>query len=169
VANRTQGGGAVIWGGLRDIDQIQDIPNLQIYYRGTHPTGIRNYLMAGYNRPVRIGEAVCMPGDLVFGSAGGIAFIPAHLAEKTIIDAEINHVKDFFGFERLRERKYTAAQIDQMPWPKNIWDDFKEWFKVSEQANDFLYLEEEFDKVIEDEKNGINLRKTRNRQGLPWN
>ena len=110
-----------------------------------------------------------MPGDVVFGSSGGIAFIPAHLAEKTAIDAEISHVKDFFGFERLKEQKYTPAQIDQIPWPGNIWEDFKQWFKVSEQTKDYRYLEKEFDKVIENEKNGVFPRRTRSRQGLPWN
>jgi regulator of RNase E activity RraA len=42
VANRTQGGGAVIRGGIRDIDQIIHIPTLQIYHRGTDPTPIRD-------------------------------------------------------------------------------------------------------------------------------
>jgi regulator of RNase E activity RraA len=169
VANRTQGGGAVIWGGIRDIDQIQDIPNLQIYYRGTHPTAIRDYLMAGYNRPTKIGKALCLPGDVVFGSAGGVAFIPPHLAEQTVIDAEISHVKDIFGFLRLKEQKYTAAQIDQSPWPVNILADFKEWFANSEASKEYRHLEGELDKVIEEQKNGVNPRRHRSRNGLPWN
>ena len=169
VANRTQGGGAIVWGGIRDVDQIQDIPNLQIYYRGSHPSPIRDYLMAGYNRPVRIGEAVCMPGDVVFGSSGGIAFIPAHLAEQTVVDAEITHVKDIFGFQRLKEQKYTTSQIDKNPWPDNIFDDFRQWFKTSEQAKDYRHLEKDLDIAIENQKKGINPRRTRHRQGLPWN
>ena len=43
------------------------VASTQIYYRGTHPTPIRDYVMTGYNAPCRIGEAICMPGDVVFG------------------------------------------------------------------------------------------------------
>jgi regulator of RNase E activity RraA len=141
VANRTQGGGAVIWGGIRDIDQIVDIPNLQIYHRGTDPTPIRDYVMTGYNRPTRIGAAVCMPGDVVFGSAGGVCFIPAHLVEETVDSAEKSHVIDVFGFQRLKERKYTPAEIDQSPWPKNIWEDFLGWLKKDPSVKDYLHLD----------------------------
>jgi regulator of RNase E activity RraA len=140
VANRTQGGGAVIWGGIRDLDQIIHIPNLQIYYRGSDPTPIRDYVMTGYNRPCRIGEAVCMPGDVVFGSAGGVCFVPAHLAEETVDDAEKSHCYDVFGFQRLKERKYTPAQIDQSPWPAETWNDFIDWFAKSEEVKAYRHL-----------------------------
>jgi regulator of RNase E activity RraA len=140
VANRTQGGGAVIWGGIRDIDQVIKIPNLQIYYRGYHPTPIRDYVMTGFNRPVRIGEATCMPGDIVFGSAGGVCFVPAMFAEDAVDAAEKSHVIDIFGFQRLREQKYTASEIDQGPWPKNMWEDFLEWFKHDPEAQKYGYL-----------------------------
>jgi regulator of RNase E activity RraA len=145
VANRTQGGGAVIWGGIRDIDQVIRIPNLQIYYRGTHPTPIRDYVMTGYNRPTRIGEATCMPGDIVFGSAGGVCFVPAQFAEQAVDAAEKSHVIDIFGFQRLKERKYTASEIDQSPWPKNIWEDFLAWFKQDSEAQKYGYLNWEND------------------------
>jgi regulator of RNase E activity RraA len=145
VANRTQGGGAVIWGGIRDIDQVIRIPNLQIYYRGTHPTPIRDYVMTGYNRPTRIGEATCMPGDIVFGSAGGVCFVPAQFAEQAVDSAEKSHVIDIFGFQRLKERKYTASEIDQSPWPKHIWEDFLAWFKKDGEAQKYGYLNWEND------------------------
>jgi hypothetical protein len=125
--------------------------------------------MAGYNRPTKIGKALCLPGDVVFGSAGGIAFIPPHLAEQTVIDAEISHVKDIFGFQRLREQKYTAAQIDQNPWPVDILADFKEWFASSEDSKAYRHLEDELDRIIEAQKRGVSPRKHRNRNGLPWN
>ncbi|GHT58551.1 hypothetical protein FACS1894109_12940 [Spirochaetia bacterium] len=145
VANRTQGGGAVVWGGIRDLDQIKNIPNLQIYHRGSDPTPIRDYVMTGYNRPTRIGSAVCMPGDVVFGSAGGVCFIPAHLVEETVDSAEKSHVIDVFGFQRLKERKYTPAEIDQSPWPKNIWLDFLDWLKKAPEVKDYLHLNWEND------------------------
>jgi regulator of RNase E activity RraA len=166
VANRTQGGGLVVWGGIRDVDQIKKIPNFQIYYRGSHPTPIRDYVMTGYNRPCQIGNAVCMPGDVVYGSAGGVAFIPAHLAQETVESAERSHIKDIFGFQRLREHKYTAAQIDVNPWPAEILADFLNWFHTTKEVEAFSYLN--FDKEIEDQKNGINLSMKRYNGGLPY-
>jgi regulator of RNase E activity RraA len=140
VANRT-GCGAVVWGGIRDVDQVIKIPNLQIFYRGSDPTPIRDYVMTGYNRPAKIGEAVCMPGDIVFGSAGGVVFVPAHMAEEAVDAAEKSHVIDMFGFIRLKERKYTPAAIDALPWTPEMWADFLAWFKADSEAQKYHYLD----------------------------
>ena len=167
VSNKTKNGGAVIWGGIRDLDQVQEIPNLQMYYRGTHPTAIRDYLMAGYNRPCMIGSAICMPGDVVFGSSEGVVFVPAHLAQETVDSAEKSHIRDIFGFQRLEERVYTAAQIDVNPWPAELWADFLNWFKTNPDMKEFQYLN--FEQEIEDQKNGVNPFQKRHRGGLPYN
>ena len=166
VARRTQGGGAVIWGGIRDLDQVKKIDNLQIYYRGAHPTAIRDYVMTGYNRPTLIGGAVCMPGDIVFGSSQGVVFIPAHLVEETVELAEKSHIRDEFGFERLREQRYTATAIDS-PWTDEMNEDFLEWFKVSPKTQEYQYLD--FKADIEQQKRGeLPLFTKRARQGLAW-
>lgn len=144
VKNKTKRGGAVVWGGIRDLDQVKKIEGIQIYYRGTHPTPIRDYVMTGYNAPCRIGEATCMPGDVVFGSAEGVVFIPAHLAEKTVDNAEKSHLKDDFGFERLKQGVYSATEVDAN-WTDAMWEDFMGWFKTSEIAANFQYLNWEED------------------------
>ena len=61
----------------------------------------------GYNTPCRIGHAICLPGDVVYGCQSGVYFIPAHLAEEVVNDAERVHVKDMFGFQRVREGRYN--------------------------------------------------------------
>ena len=38
IKNRTKTGGAVVWGGIRDLEQIEGIEGLQVYYRGVDPT-----------------------------------------------------------------------------------------------------------------------------------
>ena len=144
LKNKTKRGGAVVWGGIRDLDQVKKIEGIQIYYRGTHPTPIRDYVMTGYNAPCRIGEAICMPGDVVFGSNEGVVFVPAHLAEKTVDSAEKSHLKDDFGFERLKQGVYTATEIDAN-WSDEMWKDFQGWFKTSEIAAPFQYLDWEED------------------------
>ena len=139
VGIKTKRVGAVVWGGIRDLDQVKKIEGIQIYHRGTHPTPIRDYIMTGYNSPCRIGEAICMPGDVVFGSNEGVLFVPAHLAEKTVDNAEKSHLKDDFGFERLKQGVYSATEIDAN-WSEEMWQDFLNWFKTSEIAANFQYL-----------------------------
>ena len=139
IRTRTKNGGAVIWGGVRDLQQIVEIEGLQIYYRGVDPTGIGNCSMTGYNMPCRIGQAICMPGDVVLGTISGVIFIPAHLAETVVIRAEKNHVKDIFGFDRLKSGTYTTAQIDR-PWTAAMMEDFVSWFDRDPRAERYRHL-----------------------------
>jgi regulator of RNase E activity RraA len=128
ISRRTKRGGAVIWGGIRDVQQVMEITNIQVYYRGNDPTPIRDVTLTGFNVPCRIGTAICMPGDLVLGTPAGVIFIPPHLAEDCCVKAEKVNVRDRFGLQRLREGKYTTAQIDSL-WSHEIWMDFHAWRK----------------------------------------
>ena len=56
-------------------------------------------------------------------------FIPPHLAEPCVIEAEKSHVRDLFGFERLSEKRYTTAQIDTA-WTLAMWLDFMDWIRT---------------------------------------
>lgn len=47
--NRTKTGGAVIWGGIRDVEQMKKVPDVQVYYRGIDPTPIREFVMKDWN------------------------------------------------------------------------------------------------------------------------
>ena len=139
IRTRTKTGGAVIWGGVRDLQQIAEMENFQIFYRGTDPTGIGNCSMTGYNMPCRIGQAICMPGDVVLGTISGVIFIPAHLAETVVVRAEKNHVRDIFGFDRLKSGTYTTAQIDRM-WTVAMMEDFLDWFEKDPRAAEYHHL-----------------------------
>lgn len=136
IKTRTETGGAVIWGGIRDLEQIVEIEDFQVYYRGVDPTPIGDVMMSGMNVPARIGHAVCLPGDIVHGSISGITFIPAHLAEYVAASAEKSHVKDIFGFERLKQDVYTSAQIDNA-WTLEMMEDFLGWYKSAGEAKKY--------------------------------
>ncbi len=43
---RNENGGAVIWGGVRDTEQMKRVENNQVYYRGIDPTPIRDFITA---------------------------------------------------------------------------------------------------------------------------
>ena len=139
IRTRTKTGGAVIWGGVRDLQQIVKIDGLQIYYRGVDPTGIGNCVMTGYNLPCRVGQAVCMPGDVVLGTMSGVIFIPPQHAEMVVERAEKNHVRDIFGFDRLKSKTYTTAQIDTR-WTLPMMEDFLQWFETDPRAEEYRHL-----------------------------
>lgn len=129
VAART-GRGQIIYGGIRDLQQIEEIENLQTYYRGIDPTPIRDVTLIGMNIPCRIGGAICLPGDVVLGTSSGITFIPPHLAEECCLVSERTRLRDMFGFERIREGRYSSADIDVHQWAPEIEADFREWRKT---------------------------------------
>ena len=153
IRTKTKTGGAVIWGGIRDMEQIVKIDGIQVYYRGIDPTGIGDVTMTGFNVPTRIGKATCLPGDIVLGTISGVIFIPAHLAEEVVVGAEKSHVRDIFGFQRLDEKKYTTAQIDAR-WTYDMWEDFINWFNTDEKAVEYRHLtwEEELKEAAEYQK-----------------
>lgn len=140
-AKSKPGGGAVIWGGIRDLEQVRAIGNFQVYYRGVDPAYINDEMMVGYNLPCRIGNAVCVPGDVVLGTPEGVIFIPPHLAEEIAIAGEKTKIKDVFGMERLAQKVYDGADIDASVWNKTIMDDFLRWFQVSPEAKSFQHLD----------------------------
>ena len=141
LKNKTKTGGAIIWGGIRDVEQMKKVEGVQVYYRGIDPTPIRDFVMIGYNTPTRIGNAICMPGDVVFGAGGGILFIPAHLVGEVVDGAVKTQVKDLFGFEMISQNKFTTAQIDKNTWTKEMLDLLIEFIKTDDRAAEYRDLD----------------------------
>lgn len=131
TAVRAQGGGGlVIDGGIRDTQRIYELPDINVFCRGFDPTGIRYLTLISLNGPTRIGQATCLPGDVVLGTIGGVIFIPPHLVEEVLMSSEDTRIRDQFGQQRLREGKYTSGQIDTAVWEEHIEADFQEWLKA---------------------------------------
>jgi regulator of RNase E activity RraA len=134
------GNGIVYDGAVRDINGLNELPNFTSFVRyydpshhfGSLATGPRlNSTMVSINGPTRIGHALAMPGDVVLGRNGGVLFIPPQLAERVVTSSERTHLEDMFGHQRLREKKYTAGQIDTK-WTPEIEQDFHRWLKENE-------------------------------------
>jgi len=134
------GNGIVYDGAVRDINGLNELPNFTSFVRSYDPshhfgalsTGQRlNSTMVGINGPTRIGHALVMPGDVVLGRNGGVLFIPPQLAERVVQYSERTHLEDMFGHQRLREKKYTAGQIDAK-WAPEIEQDYHRWLKENE-------------------------------------
>lgn len=146
VKKRTKNGGAVIWGGIRDAEQMEQI-DTQVYYRGIDVTPIREYLMLSMNEPCRIGNAICLPGDIVYGTASGVLFIPSHLAEEAVENAEKMHIRDEFAFMLLSSGRATTAQIDRAVWGMELLAPLLEFIRTSPQGKEYRHLS--WDKELE--------------------
>ena len=157
IKNKTnnENGGAVIWGGVRDTEQMHKIENTQVYYRGIDPTPIRDFIMMSYNTPTRIGNAICLPGDVVFGAGGGVLFIPSHLVAQVVGGAAKTQVKDLFGFEMITLNKFTTAQIDKNTWTKDMLDMLMEFIETDDRAAQYRNLDwsEEYNLAINGDPN----------------
>lgn len=125
------GNGIVYDGAIRDIEGLKEIEGFTSFVSSYHPShhnqqGNLNTLLMGINVPIRIKKVLVMPGDVVLGKEGAVTFIPAHLAEKVVKISEIVQLRDMFGHQRLREKKYNAGQIDTR-WSDEIEKDFSAW------------------------------------------
>ena len=141
IKNRTKTGGAVVWGGIRDLEQIEGIEGLQVYYRGVDPTPIKDFVMTSFNSMTKIGGAVCLPGDVVFGYGGGVIFIPSHMVKEVIEFARKMHVKDIFGFEMIKLGVYTTADIDIDVWPTEMMNRLVAFIKEDERGEQYRNLD----------------------------
>ena len=139
VKQKTINGGALIWGGVRDMQQMSKVEDVQVLYRGVDVTPIRECLMTGINVPCRIGRAVCLPGDIVYGNENGVLFIPAHLAEEVVDGAEKAHVRDIVGFEMIASGKATVAEIDR-PWTANMLRMLQRFVLEDERGKEYSHL-----------------------------
>jgi 4-hydroxy-4-methyl-2-oxoglutarate aldolase len=127
------GNGVVFDGSLRDLEGLAEIDGFNAFVRGWDPTAIRDMMLTGLNTPIRIGRATVLPGDVVLAKREGVIFIPAHLAEEVVERAERIMLRDQFGHQRLRERKYTPGQIDGK-WNKEINQDFVQWLRQNTET-----------------------------------
>lgn len=141
IATKTKTGGGVIWGGVRDVEQMEKVPGVQVYYRGIDPTPIRDFVMTGFNSVTKIGNAVCLPGDIVFGAGGGVLFIPAHLVVDVVEGAAKTHVKDDFGFEMIGQNKFTTAQIDKNTWSVDMLDMLMDFIQNDPRGEEYRALD----------------------------
>ncbi|WGF88949.1 RraA family protein [Marinivivus vitaminiproducens] len=122
------GNGVVFDGAARDLDAIHAIEGFNAFVRDFHPSFLESMTLMGLNTPVRIGEAVVLPGDLVMAGREGVLFIPAHMAEPVIATAEFVVRKDAFGFEMVRTGRYATGQIDSQ-WTDEIKTAFLDWLE----------------------------------------
>jgi 4-hydroxy-4-methyl-2-oxoglutarate aldolase len=118
--------GVIFYGSVRDQEGLDEIKGFNGWIKGEDPSYIQQMMLTSINAPIRIGRATVLPGDIVLAKKYGVIFIPAYLVEDLVLASEFTELRDEFGHQRLREKKYLAGQIDSQ-WTDEIKKDFLNW------------------------------------------
>lgn len=139
--------GVIFYGSVRDVEGLAEIKGFNAWVKGYDPSYIQQMMLGGINVPVRIGRTTVLPGDAVLAKKGGVVFIPAHLLDTVVLNAEFIALRDQFGHQRLREGKYTPGQIDTQ-WTDEIKKDFLKW--LDDNPGKLPMTRQELDKFMRD-------------------
>lgn len=120
------GKGVIFNGSVRDMEELKDTKGFNAWVKGHHPSYIKDMTPTAINVPVRIGQVTVLPGDVVFANEYGVAFIPAHLVEGLVKDAELVGLRDEFERFLLQQNKYPSGEIHG-DWSDKIKNEFRAW------------------------------------------
>ena len=128
---KTNSAGFVIDGAIRDLDGIAPFVDLPGYFRGATPPAIHNVMVTGINIPVRIGTATVMPGDVVFGDREGVSFIPPHMVQGIVDEAQITHLHDDWTKMKFEQGKgkYVSTDIYSRPSDPALIKEYEDYLK----------------------------------------
>ena len=104
--------GALVDGGIRDTQQIED-KQFPVYYRFRSPNGaLGRTMITHYQIPVQIGDVFVRPGDLILGDADGAVCVPRDIAVEVLLRAEevVANEKKIFSWV---EEGQTIEEITQ--------------------------------------------------------
>ena len=139
--------GVIFYGSVRDQEGLNEIKGFNGWIKGEDPSYIQQMMLTSINAPIRIGHATVLPGDVVLAKKYGVIFIPAYLVEDLVLTSEVTALRDEFGHQRLREKKYLAGQIDS-EWTEDIKKDFLNW--LNNYPGKLPMSKEELDKYLKE-------------------
>jgi regulator of RNase E activity RraA len=139
--------GVVFYGSVRDLEGISEIKGFNGWIKGADPSYINQMMLTSINAPIRVGRATVLPGDVVLAKKYGVIFIPAYLVEDLVLTSEVTALRDEFGHQRLKEKKYLAGEIDS-EWSEEIKKDFLNW--VNNYPGKLPMSKEELDNYLKE-------------------
>jgi 4-hydroxy-4-methyl-2-oxoglutarate aldolase len=81
--------GAVLDGGVRDVEEIERDFGFPVFARSISPaTTVGRFKTVAANEPVSVGGVTVNPGDLIVGDRDGVVVVPAGLVETVLKDAQ---------------------------------------------------------------------------------
>ena len=79
---------ACIDGGIRDTHQIKE-KNFPVYYKHRIPNGsLGRCLITHYQVPIKIGDVMIKPGDVILADIDGVICVPRDIAHAVLVRAE---------------------------------------------------------------------------------
>jgi regulator of RNase E activity RraA len=148
IASHTKAG-FIFYGGIRDQQELREIPNFNGMYKGYDPTAWAQEGLTSIDCPVRIGHAVVLPGDLVVARPEeGVVFVPAFLAEAAISSAEFTSLTDDYNFELNREGKNGG--MFEGGWDAAKYVSFSKW--IDQHPEKLKMPKDEFNQLLQDAK-----------------
>jgi 4-hydroxy-4-methyl-2-oxoglutarate aldolase len=111
---KTTGTGFVVDGSIYYLDPMTKY-DMAGYFRGASPRPSGGTMVAGINVPIRIGDAIVMPGDVVFGDKSGIFFVPPQLVKEVVERAEATQARDEWTLKMFNTGKYKSSEIYSSP------------------------------------------------------
>ncbi len=139
--------GVIFYGSVRDQEGLSEIKGFNGWIKGADPSYIQQMMLTSINAPIRVGRATVLPGDIVLAKKYGVIFIPAYLVEDLVLTSEVTALRDEFGHQRLKEKKYLAGQIDSN-WTEEIRKDFLNW--LNNYPGKLPMTKEELDKYLKE-------------------
>ena len=130
IATNTGGTGLIVDGSIRDDHRVRKL-DMNVLCRGLHPSAIGEVTMAEMNGPVRIGEATCMPGDIVLATPTGVIFVPPQYAQEVVEVSENTRLRDYWGKKSIADGRYTPGEVDR-EWSKKMTREFDKWKKTAD-------------------------------------
>ena len=130
IATNTGGTGLIVDGSIRDDHRVRQL-DMNVLCRGLHPSAIGEVTMAEMNGPVRIGEATCMPGDIVLATPTGVIFVPPQYAREVVEASENTRLRDYWGKKSIADGRYTPGEVDRA-WSKKMTREFDKWKKTAD-------------------------------------
>jgi 4-hydroxy-4-methyl-2-oxoglutarate aldolase len=111
---KTTGTGFVVDGSIYYLDPMTKY-DMAGYFRGSSPRPSGGTMVAGINVPIRIGDAIVMPGDVVFGDKSGLFFVPPQLVKEVVERAESTQARDEWTLKMFDTGKYKSSEIYSSP------------------------------------------------------
>ena len=111
---KTTGTGLIVEGGIYYLETTAR-SGMQAFYRGTQVASSGRAVVSGVNIPIRIGDAVIMPGDLVIGDEDGILAIPPQFVSEVIKTTIINRRRDVWIKKAFDLGRFKSSEIYGSP------------------------------------------------------
>ena len=106
--------GAVLDGGVRDVEEIERDFGFPVFARSICPaTTVGRFKTVAANEPVNVGGVIVNPGDLIVGDRDGVVVVPAGLVEAVLKEAQDIEDREREQTRLIRETKSLLKGLEK--------------------------------------------------------